>query len=112
MKRGRTASKLGLASWGRTSTDVMATSGTELTTGETGAPEWAETQARQVRPEVSPFACTCTACAHTANRMSVTKTADAHLFHWNSKFAEVCIIRTSSLYAELYNELRNLQLSD
>jgi hypothetical protein len=108
MNSGRTASQLGTLSSGRTSTDVTATRETELSTAETGAPVWADTQAKQVAPGLSACACTCTACAQTANRTSVTQTAQAQRFQRNSNFAELSIIDggTKSMYPELYNELR------
>jgi hypothetical protein len=92
MKRGRTASQWGIADSERTSTAVMATSETESGAAETGAPEWADTHARQVPPEASALACTCTACAHTANRTMATQTDETHHFQRNSNIGEVFIM--------------------
>ena len=92
MKRGRAASHLGISSSCRTRTDVMATRCTELTIATIGAPVWAETQARQVAPDGSPWACTCTACTHTASRISIKQTVEAHHFHRDSTLAVVFII--------------------
>ncbi len=102
MKRGRTASQLGVSSSCRTRTAVMATRCTALTTATTGTPVWAETQARQVAPEVSPWACTWTACAHTANSTSTKHTVVAHNFQRNSNLVGVFLMGLNK-YAELYN---------
>jgi hypothetical protein len=109
MKRGRAASQLGIASWAITSTEVTATSKTELGTGETGVPVWADTQAKQGDPESSDWVCTCAACAHTANRMSVIQTAQAPCFQRN--FSETPVM-VNSLNAELYNEFRIIDTGD
>ena len=108
MKRGRTASKLGTSSSVRTVAEVTTTSATALKTAETGAPVCADTQARHVAPESSPRVWTCTACAQTQNNRIATHKAVAHRVQRNSNLAEVPVIGTS-LYTELYNELRFCQ---
>jgi hypothetical protein len=103
MKRGRTASKFGTSDSCRTKTRVTAIRNPDATMDATGTPVWADTQARQVAPGSSRSTCICTACAHTANSMSVTNTLQAHRLERGSNLAKPWVIDDNQSCAALYN---------